>query len=247
VTPGVRPVLVELIGPAGAGKTTLARAIAGRVAGVRTGLRLDRVRDLPAVAASAVRVAPAFASGLLAGTRTAAHDARYSIRLLAHRAAAARALRTECHLIIVDEGPVYMLARLLGFGSAGVEHSRFGREWLGSIDWWRRRLDAVVWLDAPDETLAARIRSRPKRHRAKHASDAALREFLSCYRAAFATVVTRLTSTNGPRAIYVDSAAPVDLEVERVLTALAIRRGTTRTAAADGPDLHVGVAAVETT
>jgi hypothetical protein len=116
-----------------------------------------------------------------------------------------------------------MLARLLAFGSVGRERSPFHRDWLRSLEWWSRRLDAVVWVDAPDVTLAERIRSRAKSHRAKHASDGVMSEFLSCYRAAFAAVVARLMSGGGPPLIHVDGGEPVDVGVQCVLSALRIR------------------------
>lgn len=220
-TPSPRPLLIELIGLAGAGKTTLVRAVASRVAGARGGLRLDRVRDLPAVAGAAGRIAPAFIGGLLARSPTARHDAWYSVRLLAHRAAARRALASQATLVLIDEGPVYMLARLLAFGSAG-DRSGFGVQWDRSLEWWRRRLDAIVWLDAPDATLVARIRCRAKNHRAKHVSDRELGEFLSRYRAAYAAVVTLVTAQGGPRVVRLDASEPVDLGVDRLLDALGL-------------------------
>jgi hypothetical protein len=219
------PLLVELTGPAGAGKTTLLRALASRRDWVQAGVRLDRVRDLPAVAWAATQIAPSFCSALLRGSPTAREDAHYSLRLSAYRAAAARARRVDCRLVLMDEGPVYMLARLRGFGSAGREGAPFEQTWRRGLEWWRSQLDAIVWLDAPDSTLAARIRSRTKEHRFKNSSDAALHEFLTRYRFAYATVIACLTAGGGPRVICLDGAEPMDLAVDRLLAALPIRSG----------------------
>lgn len=227
-----QPLIVELIGLAGAGKTTLSRAVVGRIAEARSGLRLHRGRDLPAVAVAAGRLAPAIVSSMLRGSATVVHDARYSLRLLAHRSPATRALRSGSRLVLIDEGPVYMLTRLIAFGSAGVDQRGFGRHWQHSVDWWRQRLDAIVWLDAPDETLAARIRGRTKDHRAKHATDEAIGEFLARYRAAYAIVVRRLAAGGGPRVIRLDSREPVEIEVDRLLTALGL--GSRQGAVANG-------------
>lgn len=227
-----RPLLVELVGVAGAGKTTLVRAVLARIAGARAGLRLHRARDIPAVAVAAGRVAPALFTAMLRRSPSAAHDAHYSLRLLAHRAPAARALSSGSRLVLVDEGPVYMLARLIAFGSPGADRGAFSRHWERSFEWWRSRLDAVVWLDAPDETLAARIRGRLKDHRVKYATDAALGEFLARYRASYATVIGRLAAAGGVRIIRLDSREPVDTGVGQLLNTLRI--ATVQPLAADG-------------
>jgi thymidylate kinase len=217
-----RPLLVELIGLAGAGKTTLVRALVDRIPGARAGLRLDRTRDIPAIALAAGRVTPALFVDLLRGSGTAAHDARYSLRLLAHRSAARRALRAAGQVVLVDEGPVYMLTRLAAFGSASGDRSGFRRQWERNLDWWRDRLDAIVWLDAPNDVLAARIRARAKHHRAKETSDDALSEFLARYRVAYSAVVERITVCDGPQVIQLDSRQPLEAEIDRLLSSLRL-------------------------
>lgn len=217
-----RPLLVELIGLAGAGKTTLVRALVQRLPGARAGLRLHRMCDLPAVALAAGRVAPAFLADTLRGSGTAAHDARYSLRLLAHRSPARRALRGAGQVVLVDEGPVYMLTRLVAFGSVSRDGSGFHGQWERNLAWWRNRLDAIVWLDAPNDVLAARIRRRAKHHRAKATSDDALTEFLARYRAAYSAVVERITVSGGPQVIQLDSRQSLDTEMDRLLSRLRL-------------------------
>jgi hypothetical protein len=87
--------------------------------------------------------------------------------------------------ILFDEGPIYMLARLLVFGGAAVQTRAFARWWQGAIAQWARTLSAIVWVDASDDVLAARLNTRAQSHRLRGASESVMRAFFASYRAAY--------------------------------------------------------------
>jgi len=188
-----RPLVVELAGPAGAGKSAIARAL----------VRLDpEIHARPRVSpqsylASMPGLVPTFLGLHWPFRGVLGKEMKRILRLralhrLVHRAG------NGCALVF-DEGPVYMLARILFFGGKNIETQAFVRWWRRAIADWAATLDVIVWLDAPDDVLAVRIRTRPQWHRYRGADDRALTAFLDSYRAAFARVLTELTAAGGPQ------------------------------------------------
>jgi hypothetical protein len=191
--------VVELVGPAAAGKTSLIAALAGSRPGLRAGLRVPRHRHL----VTALGLAPTFLAlhlpydGLL---RKAMKRITYlsTLHHLLHEPAFVRA-----GTVILDEGAVYMLARLQVHGADRIRSRAYLRWWHGAIEAWARTLDLVVWLDAPDPVLRERLRGRAQSHPAKHVSDDAVSSFLACYRDAYWRVIAALTATDGTRVLTV--------------------------------------------
>lgn len=185
-------VVVELIGVAGAGKSSIASAL----------VRLDeRIRARPRVhigtyAATVPTLLPTFFSLHWPPGRVLTKEMKRILRIHALH----RLVRTASGpgLILFDEGPVYMLARLLVFGGAGVQTRAFARWWQGAIALWARTLSAVVWVDAPDGVLAARLNTRAQSHRVRGASEPAMRAFFASYRDAFRRVLADLEAAGAP-------------------------------------------------
>jgi thymidylate kinase len=179
--------VVELVGPAGAGKTTLARALPADVRAdltlwglPTTLLMVGAVAVIPTVAAVARRRRP------LRGPAIS-----QMIRLRALRDAVERSAADDVRLVVLDEGPVFALSWL------DVFHARDGdpgwARWRRAvIREWASRLDVVVRLDADDGELARRIRTREKPHPIKHCSDGEIFDFLARFRRAFDRVIAEL-------------------------------------------------------
>ncbi len=139
---------------------------------------------------------------------------------LAHRA-------KNCRALLFDEGPVYMLARILVFGGKNIETGGFARWWWHAIAEWAATLDLVVWLDAPDDVLARRIHTRPQWHPFQGAGDEDLAPFLHSYREAFTRVLAELTAARGPQLWTVATdGGSADLTARELLARLHALRGT---------------------
>jgi thymidylate kinase len=182
------PVLVEIVGPAGAGKSTLAQALARKL-GAPESLSVwgQRRRDL---AGGAVRALPAALAAAAGGRPLAFSELTQMARVAAMRRTVRRAAAGES-LVILDEGPVFALAWFDAF---------YGRN--GDPGWaswrrraiadWSQRLDLIVRLDAGGDRLIGRIRGRDKNHRAKDWPDRAIDAFQGRYRAAYDKVIAEL-------------------------------------------------------
>jgi hypothetical protein len=204
--------VVELAGPAGAGKTTVATALTRSLPGTRLGSPPGRL----ATARALLPTVP-----VLLASRSLAAPGRWwsepELRSVGYLVAWQRRLappRPE-DLLLLDHGPVFRLAMLVAGRPNALEDHAFG-------PWWRRttavlagKLDAVVVLDAPTAELIGRIEARDRAHRVRGADRGDAERFVDQYRAAFETVL-RIMSDQGTPVVRVDTAAPPDVVVDAV-------------------------------
>lgn len=134
------------------------------------------------------------------------HDLKQVIRLHAFgRQLRRQAKSVDCDAVFFDEGVVFALAKLRAdIGVANMSQAM--RRWEAKmIEQWSQVLDLVVWIDAPNEVLLDRIRTRPKMHRMKDRPAAEVFEFLENYRAAYYTVLAEVKSFGKTRILQIDS------------------------------------------
>jgi len=212
------PLVAELVGPAGAGKSALSEHLARRPGVVRASIwnlprgpwLLNAVRSLPTLLAVSARTRP-----------FPWEDIRHLVRLRTLRQMLARQRAQQVPLVVLDEGPVFALAWLRLFG-----HQRRRRDALTpwrqqALAEWASTLDFVVLVNAPDAVLMERIRARDKPHRVKHRTDEEIGAFLAAYRGAFDAVIAALTAQHGVQVVTLDSdAEAIDRTAERLLELL---------------------------
>lgn len=219
-----RAVIVELVGPAGSGKTTLAEGVSATDRTVLSGLSLWGLprRDL---ARSAIALAPTIAAAAIGGSKSRLRGGEIAqmIRLGALRRAVWREAQRH-RVVLLDEGPVFALSWL------DVFFARNGDRVPAS---WRRRvvadwsllLDVVVFIDASDVTLAQRIRTREKPHMIKDRSDAEIYGFSAGFRKAFDGVIGELARAGH---LMVDALntdrVPIEQSASHLLSTLQQRR-----------------------
>ena len=217
---GTHPVIVELVGPAGAGKSAVADVLRGGEHVLRVSIWGLQLRF---VSWSAVTLLPTFLALCLGTHSVPLEEMKQMIRLGALRRFLVRAATPRQRLIVLDEGPVFALSWLQVFGGERLAGSAAYQRWVRrTLAAWAGVLDVIVRLDAPDPVLAQRIRSREKPHMVKHQSDQEIAAFAARFRAAFAAVIAAVTSLNGTRQLTVSAepAHPEDLAA-RVLQGLA--------------------------
>jgi AAA domain len=210
--------VVELAGPAGAGKTTVARALVRSLPGARLGSPPGRL----ATVRSVVTTAPV----LLASRSVAAPGWWWSeaeLRSVGYLLAWQRQLRDAVagEALLLDHGPVFRLAMLVAGRSQALRHPVFGPWWWRTATAWGRLLDTVVVLDAPTDELIARIQARPREHRVRGADPRAAERFLDAYRVAFDQVL-RVVSDEGTSVVRVDTAAAPEVVADSVRARLLV-------------------------
>jgi len=206
------------VGPAGAGKSTLAGHVQQDDSRVHVGLSLWRLPRSRLVR-GAIALAPTIVIAALRKRRLRWREIKQMIRLDALRRVLRR-MKSRHPIILLDEGPVFGISWLdLTFadrGAAAAKHLRRRRLKRGG-----RLLDAVVLVDASDETLATRIRTRAKAHRIRGESDAEIGRFADGFRRAFDRVLGDLEqSTRG------------ELRVDTIRTDGSLNRSAARLQAA---------------
>lgn len=200
-----RPPVVEIVGPAGAGKTALLRTLR-RDPRIRAGLRIERLRHFFEMLAHAAALAPA-AVGLLGDERGPLWPGLlHFVRLRTLPQAIARAAAEGPGLILLDEGPVFSLGRLSVFQHANQGGDRLARHWHAELNRWSKLLDGVIWIDAADSVLAERIRTRRKEHRIKSGTDTEVTTFLNRYRVAYREILGVLAASGRVRVVQIDTA-----------------------------------------
>lgn len=212
--------LTEILGPAAAGKTTLVRALVARAPDLVVSPRCARWRYLPTV----IRLRRRF---LVPGGRAAApswRELRAAVYVEAWYDLVRRPSRLAGSSVVFDHGPLFRLVRLRELAPESALDPAYRRWWTEALDRWSDAMDLVVWLDAPTEVLAGRLRARPTPHRLKHGSDGEIAAFLARYRGRYAELLGRLAGRR-PRILPFDTSetGPAPL-AEGVLAALGRRR-----------------------
>jgi shikimate kinase len=100
-------------------------------------------------------------------------------------------------LIVLDQGPVFLLSEMNLFGPYFLRTKTMQGLWRNWYRQWSTALDAVVWLDAPDECLQQRIRTREKDHLVKDKSAQAVSKFLKDYRRTYQNTFSALAINHG--------------------------------------------------
>jgi hypothetical protein len=193
--------IIELVGPPGAGKTTLARFLLSRHDDmcVQPCPYFRRLRDDPFFVRSTVVSAPTILrlyrnrkDGLL----TYRDVALMTILQGWHRELK-RLARRGGKTIILEEGAVCGLAKLHGFGSEPIRSEYAKRWWDEVYERWAKTLDLVVLLEASVPTLLQRVRSRSQQFEIGKMTDEQAMEYLASIRVAQGQVLSALTAIPG--------------------------------------------------
>ena len=184
--------IIELTGPAGAGKTTLIRALQQRDERIVSGIQLSKLRFLSCLASNTLAMLPAYPK-YSQSQWFAWHEMRSMVYLRGWRQLVADKFHNNS-IIVFDHGPVFRLAQLQEFGPEITSNIVFKRWWNNMLQHWATTLRHIVWLDAPDDVLLARIRSRSQGHAIKEQVAEEGYQFLTRYRACYEQIITEMTS-----------------------------------------------------
>jgi shikimate kinase len=213
---------VELVGPAGAGKTTLSQALSRRSKRIVMGAYpyVRRVGDMPFFVKNGLLLVSTFLRLYQDNSRwLTRREIAWMMILMGWHHLLGQGVSSESTVIILDQGPVYFLAELHGFGPESLKSQNAERWWKNMYNQWAATLDMVVWLDTSDIVLMERIRTRGSWHLVKAKPAPVVFEFLARWRAAYEQVISVLTANSGgPKVVSFDTAQEsVDEIVNQIL------------------------------
>ena len=190
-----RPLLVELVGPAGVGKSALAERLTARSGVVRAS-----VWNLPRwlLLESAARSLPLLLRLCYQARAVPARALQQVVRLNALYLFVRRRVG-QARVVVLDEGPVFALSWLQVFGHPRLRPDRTARWWRRTYAAWAAVLDRLIVLDAAAPVLAARLRHRRKPDDVYRRLTTHERlDVMARYHVAFARVLDDVVAAGGP-------------------------------------------------
>lgn len=210
------PIIAELAGPSGAGKSTISALLNESDKGVTAGLTVWKIPRLSLVA-SGIASIPDITRLVAERRRFDEHELKQVVRMRAFGRRLQRSMEFKSSAVFLDEGVVFALAKLRAdIGAANM--SRSMRRWEEKmLERWSQILDLVIWIDAPNQVLLDRIRTRPKRHRMKDEPAERVYSFLENYRDAYRFVLSELQSRGKTRVLQIGSGETEPAEIAGVI------------------------------
>ena len=200
------PCIVEVAGLAGSGKTTLSSLLC-REQAFQAGARLEArsFRNLLYVVVRGLHLFPTVLHLFRPSRWLTLEEIKKIVYLEVWHRALTRQGNDSNAVIVVDQGPVFNLATLYGFGPGWLRGKHYEKWWNRLFDQWSEVLHTVVFLEASTDVLVERIKSRQKQHVIKESPEHEMREFLSRYLDAYEHVLSRLTARRHLEVVRIDS------------------------------------------
>jgi shikimate kinase len=217
------PRAVEIVGLAGSGKSTIAKALCAesRQAVTARGFVPSAASNLPFCA----RQIASCLLPLMWRNRTTGisrRQAKSVLYLNGWHQVLRRQMRQTPATVVLDQGPVFRLTNLQGFGPEWLRSTASAPWWESVYSQWARFVEVLIWLEAPEEILIQRIHDRKKWHPVKELEEAQARQFLSIYRNTCHDVVERLAAHRRLRILRFDTSSTSPAEtVGAIQSALA--------------------------
>ena len=213
---------VEVVGPPGAGKTSLVALLAERRPELRVVDHWRRLSFLPSLTRDAVGLLPLFLGQWREGQALPRRDMERMIRLRASRRIAAG---WKSEGVLMDQGPVYTLANLRLSRSGPARGERLETWWRRTAREWACVLDTVIYLEASDDVLLRRVGERSKPHRLQWYTNTDGLNWLATLRGSLERTVDELRVSSDLSVLHFDtSSGDLARIADRVVAELEGRR-----------------------
>jgi deoxyadenosine/deoxycytidine kinase len=186
------PLVIEIVGPAGAGKTTLMHVLCERHKQIRQGVSYPKISRLPFFVDNTAMLLPTYLQHYRHSRWFTWKEIRAMINLrLWHQILAHQYNSRNLETTLFDHGPIFRLAHLHEFGPEVTKSPVFEQWWNRVLDQWINTLDVVIWLDAPNEILLDRVHGRGHGYLSRELALSEGHEFLNRYRKAYEQILAK--------------------------------------------------------
>jgi hypothetical protein len=199
------PGIIELVGPAGAGKSTLAGALkqCNENIAVVTHPCWRDPGQLTFFARSSLALLPTFAQFAYRanGQWLRPREMAWVVTLERWHHSLRRQVALSKKVLLIDTGAITILASIQVSGSGVLNRSRTDEWWHEIYRQWANTLDMIIWLDAPNTTLVPRVRTRDQAHEIKATCDAIAFASLDEYRKIYGRIFSALIAERSDLAV----------------------------------------------
>jgi hypothetical protein len=195
-----RPRVVEIIGAAGAGKTTLFRSLQDYPKQIQLSKipGTQRAANIPFFITNGLKLIPNLIRIYRPSSRQLSfREFAWMSILIGWPFVLKRKIKADHRPIVLDQGPIYLLAEMRETGPDYLRSDHAEEFWQKVYCRWADTLDLIIWLDAENSVLMERIQARGKGHIVKHKPASVVLEFLGNYRRTYEYVVSRLETCDG--------------------------------------------------
>ena len=195
------PHIIELAGVAGAGKSSLLKAMMQRNGKIRSFPVPPKTVYLPFLLKMYSTWLPLFL-GKFRGSRWFTWQ---EIRNMAYLETWLSFIRSKSRgeeYYVLDPGFVHWLASLDRFGPEITKHVQYRRWWKDKYEQWSQVADAIIWMDAPEELCLQRVLSRDEWHELKDVPREDALSELKGYRESYGKIVPEIESKYPNKVLY---------------------------------------------
>jgi deoxyadenosine/deoxycytidine kinase len=219
--------IVELVGLAGTGKTTLLEALSQHHPQIRSGVRLPKMSWVSAGIQTSPFWLPTLIRQVFPSQRGFnSFELRSMVYLQAWYWQLEQVPRPENWVTVFDHGPIFRLALLREFEPQIVHSDRFEQWWNAMLEQWTTTLDLIIYLEAPNDILLERIQKREhQKHTVKGQSQEYAYNFLARYRRTYQQILDRLMAESRLEVLRCNThEESVAQSIDRILAALDTRK-----------------------
>ena len=188
--------IIELVGPAGAGKSTLYTSLGKDFPWIHCTYspHVWRLTSAPFYLTNLASILPIYLRKHKKGENTINRRQLACLAILNGWHKILRNMADNSHeVILLDQGPVFLMAFLDMNGPRSLYESQFQNWWNKIYENWIHNLDMIVFLDTTNDKLIKRIRNRPT-DLLSGMSDEEGEAFLSKYRGVYEQIITNFSS-----------------------------------------------------
>lgn len=186
------PLIIEMVGIAGAGKSTLKKVLGQCNPRIQAVVPPNRATYLQSLIRTSCHWLPIYLRSHPHGRGLTLKQIRVMGYLETWPSWLRRQMLAKDAVLVLDPGSICWLSALRQIGPETARSQSYEKWWDGMLTKWAAVLDAIIWLDAPDELLYERVLTRDQWHEAQEQPQGQVLERFACSRRWYEQIVAEM-------------------------------------------------------